>query len=94
MLIDLTGIPNFIFLVIEVQERPVSISILPKMSKPQKLNVVWSSGGRYLASCTALAPAVVWIWAAECSFKLCCVVVAKQSIQGTSYKPSSKKDYS
>lgn len=86
MFIDLTGTSHFIFLVIEVQERPVSISFLPKLMKPQKFNVVWSSGGRYLASCTALAPAVIWIWTAGCSFQLYCVVVAKQSIQGI-YKP-------
>ncbi|KAJ1524402.1 hypothetical protein ONE63_010902 [Megalurothrips usitatus] len=73
---------------VEVIERPVSISFLSSLSKTNKIsNSIWSSGGRYLASNLALAPAVVWIWSTAYSFSLCCVIVMKQPVHDFQWDP-------
>lgn len=70
-------------LVLEVSDRPVSISFLSNLGKTRKKpTIAWSSGGRYLASCITIAPAVIWVWSTAQSFTLCCAIVTKYPVQG------------
>lgn len=72
---------------VKVRERPVSISFLSQLGKLSSSKVVWSSGGRYLASCLARAPAVIWIWSCALLFKLCCVIVTKHPVTDFKWDP-------
>lgn len=75
-------------LFVEVTDRPVSISFLSSLGKTRtKSSIAWSSGGRYLASCIKLAPAVIWIWSTAYSFTLCCVIVTKHPVQDFRWDP-------
>jgi len=85
---------SFVFAGIKLKERPVSISRLredvlcPSVGDPAgngtkvRRHCAWSSGGRYLAVNSVLAPAAVWIWNIPDGFVLNAVIVLSDRLLG------------